>query len=83
MYTLYIPWVICDSEVNFGVMPVKGYARIEAGDAQNLFFRCQIFFSNRKKRPVFDKKVLVFQKKKKKKMDTKDPKVYKKNKKFI
>jgi len=23
MYTLYIPWVICDLEVNFGVMPVK------------------------------------------------------------
>ena len=72
MYTLYIPWVICDSEVNFGVMPVKGYARIEAGDAQNLFFRCQIFFSNRKKRPVFDQIVLV---KKKKKMDTNDPNV--------
>jgi len=25
MYALYIPWVICDPEVNFGVMPVKGH----------------------------------------------------------
>ena len=43
MYTLYTPWVICDPEMNFEVMPVKGYARIEADNAQNLFFRCQIF----------------------------------------
>ncbi|XP_018044083.1 PREDICTED: uncharacterized protein LOC108684328 isoform X2 [Atta colombica] len=42
MYTLHTSRIICDPEVNF---EVKG---IET-DAQNLFFRCQIFFRNRKK----------------------------------
>ena len=58
MYTLYIRWVIYDPEqrcieMNFEVMPIKGYAQIEAGNAQNLFFRCQTFFRNKKETDIW------------------------------
>jgi len=48
MYTLHTLWVICDPEMNFEVMPVKGYVRIDTDNAQNLFSRCQTFYRNRK-----------------------------------
>ncbi|KYN11963.1 hypothetical protein ALC57_15856 [Trachymyrmex cornetzi] len=38
---MYTRWVVCDPEMNFGVILVKGYARIETGNAQNLsIFYC-------------------------------------------
>ena len=35
MYTLYTRWVICNPEMNFGII-LEGYARIEVGNAQNV-----------------------------------------------
>jgi len=51
--------------VNFGVMPVKGYTRIETGNAQNFFSRC--LFLAIEKRSIFGQVLLILKKKKKKK----------------
>lgn len=49
--------------MNFGIMSVKGYARIEeVGNTQNLFSRCQTFLGI-EKRPIFDQMFLIFQRK--------------------
>jgi len=51
--------------VNFGVMPVKGYARIEADNAHKTCSLDAKLFLGIEKRPVFDQMLLVFKKKKK------------------
>ena len=49
MYTLYTLWVICDPEMNFEVMPVKGYARIEAATHKTCSLDAKFKKKNRKK----------------------------------
>ncbi|KYM79734.1 hypothetical protein ALC53_09846 [Atta colombica] len=40
MYILYTRWVICNPEMNFEVILVKGYARIETSNAKLVSIFC-------------------------------------------
>ena len=57
---MYTPWIICDPEVNFGV--IKRYARIGANNAQNFSLDAKVFLGI-EKRPIFGQVLLVFQRK--------------------
>jgi len=59
MYTLYIRWVMCDPEMNFGAMLVKRYARIETVTYKTCSLEAKLFLRI-EKRPEFNQVFLEF-----------------------